>query len=184
MTIAEDILQGFRAWLQAAGDSGGTPLTDAQVIPSEDKGPRPPLPYVTVKVGPPAIVGVDEYLSFANVGQGTEKIRGLRRSTVTCTSYGLLAAEWVRYATLVSGLQPSLTILDAAGLSITETGVVDLSALIDTEFENRVLTTFSADINYESVPSAATPNLLTAQATATWDPEGATLVDVISVTPP
>lgn len=39
----EGVIQGVRAWLKAA-----VGLTDAQVIPGDDKGPRPPLPYLVV----------------------------------------------------------------------------------------------------------------------------------------
>lgn len=41
----ESILQGVRSYLKAV-----LSLTDAQVIPANDKGPRPPLPYMTVRM--------------------------------------------------------------------------------------------------------------------------------------
>lgn len=59
----ELILQGARAWLKATGSRGG--LTDAQVIPADDKGPRPSMPYLTLKLTASDIqVGEDELVNF------------------------------------------------------------------------------------------------------------------------
>lgn len=61
MTTAENILQACREWLKASAKAGG--LTDSQVIPADDDGPRPPLPYLTVKLTTIDVsVGVDEDL--------------------------------------------------------------------------------------------------------------------------
>lgn len=60
-TTAETILQACRAWLKAGAKAGG--LTDDQVIPADDDGPRPPIPYLTVKLTTLDLpVGVDEEL--------------------------------------------------------------------------------------------------------------------------
>jgi hypothetical protein len=57
-TTREHILQTAREWIKSAAG-----LTDDQVIPADDKGPRPELPYVTVKVTAHDIqIGEDEDL--------------------------------------------------------------------------------------------------------------------------
>lgn len=53
MSPAETILQAARAWLKAWAHPDGTALTDKQVIASDAGGPRPPLPYLAVKVTSP-----------------------------------------------------------------------------------------------------------------------------------
>ena len=59
----EFILQGVREWLKLCGSSAG--LSDAQVIPSKDSGPRPPLPYITVNVtSSDMMIGEDEPVVF------------------------------------------------------------------------------------------------------------------------
>lgn len=61
-TTAERILQAVRAWLKAAAVRGDA-LDDAQVIPADAKGPRPDLPYLTVKLTVHDVVeGSDEGL--------------------------------------------------------------------------------------------------------------------------
>ncbi len=44
----EQILQSVRAIVKPLARPGGAALTDAQIIPANDKGPRPPQPYLTV----------------------------------------------------------------------------------------------------------------------------------------
>lgn len=61
-STAERILQAIRSWLASSSKAGAT-LTDAQVIPADAKGTRPPLPYLTVKVLVHDLaVGMDEDL--------------------------------------------------------------------------------------------------------------------------
>lgn len=72
---AELVLQGVREWLKLSGARAG--LTDEQVIPGDDKGPRPPAPYLTVKViSSETPVGEDEPVVFLGdevlVGAGAE----------------------------------------------------------------------------------------------------------------
>lgn len=60
--ITEQVLQALRAWLRANGSAAG--LTDAQVWVDSSKGPRPPLPYLSVRVLASDIpVGEDEVVS-------------------------------------------------------------------------------------------------------------------------
>ena len=46
--LHEQVLQSVRTWLKANGSAAG--LTDAQVWTESSKGPRPPLPYLTVRL--------------------------------------------------------------------------------------------------------------------------------------
>lgn len=60
--ITEQVLQGVRTWLKSNGSAAG--LTDAQVWVDSSKGPRPALPYLTVKMTASDIpVGEDEVVS-------------------------------------------------------------------------------------------------------------------------
>ena len=57
--ITEQVLQSVRDWLIANGSAAG--LTDAQVWVDSSKGPRPPLPYLSVRILAADIpVGEDE----------------------------------------------------------------------------------------------------------------------------
>jgi hypothetical protein len=187
MTVRNDIVQGIREWVKAFGDPAGA-LADNQVIKADQDGPRPAVPYVTVKVTTLSVVGVDERLTYDNAGQGTVKVRGIRRAVVQCTAYGTEAAEWLSYALLVSGIDAAMDQLSAAGISIDEgSTMTDLSALMDTAIENRTLQELRVLYCFESTPVTGI-NLLTAQAAVTYDPEGAdpltdTIIVTITVTP-
>lgn len=84
----ESILQGVRAWLIAAAG-----LTTAQVIPGDDKGPRPPLPYLVVTV----------LTDDAPTGQDTRQ--SVEGDTVTVDG----GAEGDTYAVTVLGVEVNYT---------------------------------------------------------------------------
>ncbi len=76
----EGILQAIRALLKPLARPGGTALSNAEIIPSEDKGPRPSMPYLTVKI-----------LSFGvEVGTPAALSYGAARVTVTTQATGFV----------------------------------------------------------------------------------------------
>lgn len=140
MAVREDILQGIRTWLKASES-----LTNAQIIPSDDDGPRPPLPYLTVKVlTADAEIGHDEDIrALDGGGLPTIKARGERRATVSVQAYGTAAEAWLSTALLKRRLPSIQEILIGAGLTIEPLGPIrDISRLVDTSFEAR----FSLDL--------------------------------------
>jgi len=61
VSLRDTILQSSRAWIKVG--AARVPLSDAQVILANTKGPRPPLPYLTVRmIAVDLPIGVDELL--------------------------------------------------------------------------------------------------------------------------
>lgn len=75
MSAREEILQACRAWIQASADVSAT-LTGAQVVPANDKGPRPDLPYITVLV------------TLADMVEGRDEPRQTFADTLTVIAAG------------------------------------------------------------------------------------------------
>ncbi len=151
MTVKSTILQGVREWLMATASSAA--LTDYQVIPADDKGPRPALPYLTVRVGPIARVGEEEAVHDKNVdGDPVVTQKGLRRSIVSVNGYGEGAEEWLAQAVLCLGAKAATDQLDyGAGIVVVASfDPTDLSALVDTEIEARVQQDFEVFFMLES----------------------------------
>lgn len=179
MTVKADIGQGVRAWLQAAGNPPtggglGAPLTDAQVILTDSKGPRPPLPYLSVKVIVPGTrIGEDERIDSIGDGDVPQiSVRGARVATVSVNAFGAAAIEWVTNAVLGLTLPPVRDIVDAAGLTInTFGGATDLSVVLDTAFEDRVLHEFEVQYRTDTAPVDAI-EALTAEMDYTADGGG------------
>lgn len=135
MAVREDILQGIRTWLKTSES-----LTDAQVIPADDDGPRPALPYLTVKVlTADAEIGRDEDVrSTDGSGDPTLVVRGERRATVSVQAFGTTAEGWLSTALLKRRLPSIQEVLLGVGLTIEPMGPIrDLSRLVDTAIEPR-----------------------------------------------
>jgi hypothetical protein len=202
MTTREELLQAIRGWLMA-----GTSLTDLQVIPADDKGPRPALPYVTVKVLAADIpIGRDAKRSIEVVvvtvtggAEGTEYelevngetishtrtaddtdatvatelaeladeidgveawaetaaaewVRGYRRATVSIQAFGDQAASWVEDAILALSTDAIQLELETLGVTIEAEGSTDLSGLVDTSIEARVVRELDVTYDLRSTP--------------------------------
>lgn len=153
MTTRETILQTVRAWFKTA-----LSLTDAQIIPADDKGPRPPLPYLTVKVTTADIaVGFDEQVRELNPATDVPTVRGRghRSGTVSVQGYGSITSGWLEVATLRLQRDTIQRLLCDAGITVIPPGggVSDLSALVDTEIEPRYLREF--EIGYSVIDTDA-----------------------------
>ena len=144
MTVRDQILQGVRAWFKAALN-----LTNAQIIPADDKGPRPPLPYLTVRVSAgDTPTSVDEHRHADDGAGGVQwRTRGERSAVVDVQGYDIAGATttagWIEDAALRITRPDVAAVLDAAGLSVVDRGsTVDVSALLDSQIERRHLRTF------------------------------------------
>ncbi len=155
MSVHGTILQAAREWFKVA--NGG--LTDAQVIKANPKGPRPPLPYLSIKVS-----GYDEAESFdetrtADDGAGgiTWSVRGSRSGTIDVQGYAAngddTPAEWIADAMLRRARPDVSTVIDTAGLTVIDEGqTIDIARALDTETEWRFLRTVS--VRYAVTDSA------------------------------
>ncbi len=137
MTIAEDLLQDVRNWLKDE-----LSLTDAQVIPADDKGPRPPLPYLTVKVLAHDIPeSWDEILRGVDGSDNpTQAVRGQRSFTVSLQGFGEGADELLQDAVLSLQFDSVQETLATAGLSLFPlVGASNDTVVRDTSFEPRYI---------------------------------------------
>lgn len=143
MSVHESLVQAARQWLKSAAT-----LTDAQVIPGDEKGPRPAPPYLTVTViALDIVVGEDEYAeAIDGAGLPVRKVRGLRAGALSVQGFGD-ATDWLTTATLKLKNAAIKAALDAAGFTITaRAGMTNLSALRDTAIEARHVREF--DVSY------------------------------------
>lgn len=108
--------------------------------------PRPPKPYVTIKViSGPIATGLDEYR--LNVG-GTFDVTGLRKYTVNLQAFGVEAYDILAtLQTLIDNREKRAVLTDQADISVVNRGAVtDLSELLETGYESRA----SLDITFNS----------------------------------
>jgi hypothetical protein len=154
MATLEEIIQAVRAWHKLA-----LGLTDAQIIPADDKGPRPTPPYLTVKVTTPGIdIGTAERLDGVDGGSPTLTIRQLRRAVVSVQGFGDDAIEWLDYAGLALDLPDVYDLLAAAGLTVDTLGEArNLSGFVDTEIEPRYLREYSITYKVATDPAVLVP---------------------------
>lgn len=155
MSVSEAILQATRAWLKAA-----TGLPDEKVIPSDDKGPRPALPYLTVKVIVSDVpVGHDEQRrGLDGSGNPVVHILGQRRATLSIQGFGAATSESLAMANLKL-LDPSTRdTLRIAGVSLRALGgLTDISRVVDTAFEARFLREYDVAYRISSAPVEQVP---------------------------
>lgn len=146
MTIQLDIIRAVRGWLKAAVSPA---LADAKVIPADDKGPRPALPYLTVKLTTlHQRMGEDERgvevveVTPEGGGAPTERVdltvTGARRGVLQLRGFGEAPGDWLAAAELALSDPQVLLTLGAAGVSVRSLGgLLDLAALLDTKIEAR-----------------------------------------------
>jgi len=183
VSTRDEILQAVRAWFVAAIPEIVASSTDAtaphQIIKHDAKGPRPGLPYLTVKVSTADEgVGVDE-VRHADVGGGSPpeisewRARGERAGVIDIQGHdaqgATVAAGWLECAVTRLTRPDIEAIIDAAGLTIVNRGtVLDVSALLDEEIERRHLRTI--EVRYgvrDSGPGL--PELLTTETSMTFE---------------
>lgn len=154
------IRNGFFNFLRAASvPAGDDILTELQVIPANDGGVRPTLPYLTINVSViGAQVGQDEDLPGTDGGGNpTMRHRGERRATVSVQGFGARTAGWLTSAVLRLRADAIKAIVDTAGLSINGwTPLQKVSGLVDTSIEARFSQDFTVDYNITTAPEAQT----------------------------
>jgi len=157
MTTREDIIQGVRSWIKASSDL--TPLSDAQVIKSEQDGPRPQIPYLTVGLTTfDIVVGSDDIRSgLDGSGIPTVSVRGQRRATATVQAFGDLATEWLTEAKSSIWKESAKAILKDAGLSVSilGSGQSNIAAVIADQTELRSTQDFDIAYTYNSNESTS-----------------------------
>jgi hypothetical protein len=121
---------------------------------ADQDGPRPPLPYLLVRVVVWDLpVGEDEDL-VDDSDPPTWRARGQRTSTVSINAFGGSAAGWLERANLMLRAPSILAQLDAAGLALRpQGGLNNLSALRDSGTEAR----FQRDYAVDYVRSGSAP---------------------------
>lgn len=141
MTIQSDLLAAVRSWLKAAATPA---LADAQVILADGKGPRPALPYLTVKLTTlHQRQGEDEVgVEVVDEGEPGERVdlvvTGARRAVLQVRGFGEAPGDWLAAAELALSDPQVLLTLGAAGVSVRALGgLLDLAALLDTKIEAR-----------------------------------------------
>lgn len=173
-----------RAWLIAAGVAGGVPNPDRAVVLADQDGPRPPLPYLVVRVVVYDIpVHEDEDL-VDDADPPTWRARGLRTSTVSVNAFGGSAAAWLERANLMLRAPSIRAQLDAAGFALRPNGGINnLSALRDSGTETRFQRDFAVDYTREgSVPddTEALVELAEAVHEDTWQGSPDDLVQTVT----
>ncbi len=104
-------------------------------------------------VVPGTVVGEDERVDTVSGSTPQIHTRGARRATVSVNAFGAGAIEWVTNAILGLTLPPVRDVVDAAGLTIDAVGgPTDLSRVLDTAFEERMLYEFEVQYGLESAP--------------------------------
>ena len=149
MTIEDTLYRAVLDWLKVGCVAyGATPLTDSQVVRSKQVNAanvRPPKPYLTVNlVASDVPVGVDEDVDAVSGSDPTRTVYGVRTGTVSVQGYGSEAYDWLTLARTSLRRDSVQRQLKAAGLTVyNQSGVTDLSVLLDTSFEPRYLKEFS-----------------------------------------
>lgn len=143
------------AWLVAAGASGGISSPDAKVIVADQGGPRPPLPYLTVKaIVYDVPVGRDQ--EFRNDAATPEwRAHGQRAGTLSVNAYGVGAEAWLERATQflrAPAIKAQLSaVLSGTGINLEPIGGIrNLSGLVDDEIEPRFQRDFAVAYQLES----------------------------------
>jgi hypothetical protein len=150
----------MRAFLQLAGvPPGDPPLTDDQVIPSEDttadRGQRPPKPYATVLV---LVDGIPEgmaHVRYDLTGGGAPQRTATKDegATVSVQGFGPGSGDWLRRAVLGLYRADVQALNLANGLTILEHGGVrDLRIAVGTAFEARTLAEFEVQYRVAAEP--------------------------------
>lgn len=111
-----------------------SPAIQAIVIFQSEGGPRPPKPYVTIKIQGPTKVGSTD---DDRVVEGEFVQSGIRSFPITVAAYGEQAHDLITF--LQSALEFNVDLLLVHGFGVGPINpAVDLTQLLDTQFEKRV----------------------------------------------
>ena len=179
MSDREAIMQSIRSALKASALA----LTDAQVIPTGDPGPRPPIPYLTVKVAryhDPVAGPGDSWCVYHDDGDKKSERQNVTAS-VDLVGYGRGALDWLEGLDSVMRLDSAARAeLDLAGVGYRQaTAVVDVSTALDTHIEYRATRSITLDYQRKS-PQFDVANATTISGSVVYDSTSA-LTDSVSI---
>lgn len=142
----EAVENAARLWLVAAGAAGGVPNASRAVIFADQDGPRPPLPYVTLRIETFDLpVGEDED-RVDDSDPPTWRGRGNRRGSISVNAFGAGAADWLERAHLFLRAPSVKAQLTAAGIGVRPLGAPNnLSRLLDDKSQTRFQRDFAID---------------------------------------
>lgn len=135
MTIRDDLRTAARNLLVAVSDA-----TDAKVIDAGAKGPRPAMPYVTVRVSSVGggTHGPAERVDGLSGATPTARMQERREAVVSLQGYGDTAYTWLEQLQINLDSPASLVAQEASKVAaLLQTGLADLSALLGTSEESR-----------------------------------------------
>lgn len=151
MTIRDDLLTAARDLLIAVSDA-----TDAKVINAGAKGPRPDLPYVTVRLTTTGggTHGPAERIDGLNGSTPQATMRERREAVVSYQGYGPESYDWLDQLQGNIDAPASLTQQATSEVAaILQTGVSDISALLDTAEETRCTMDVRLRYQYSTAPA-------------------------------
>lgn len=136
LTLSDQILAKVRGWLLEITD-----LTADQIVPADDSGPRPDLPYVTIQVLTSDILAAHAERSYEEdevTGDLVESVRAHYTGSIQLDGYGRSAYDYIARAGRMLRSTQSVDYLRGEKITLRLTGGInDLSALVDDEIEAR-----------------------------------------------
>ena len=141
MAVLEPIIQALREWLFQT-----TKLDRLQIIPADEDGVRPELPYLTIDIvhlDDPG--GTDELLGGTDTkGRPIAYGRGFRQGQITVNGYGPSSADLIMQASVQLTHPRILRLMCDRGFSLRPISpLLDLSELVSTKIEKRFAKDFS-----------------------------------------
>lgn len=176
--IDEELIQGVRQWIYKA-----TGLDRKRIIPADDPGERPKLPYIMVDlIQFDDQVGQDELEGGCDtLGRPTVVARGYRRATVTLQGYGVGSAQLITKAALRLNNPSILELMQTNNFSARPINpATDISELASNEIEKR----FAKDFELQYLLRDTDPEVLVEPTTFTFDMtyEPGSLLDTLTIT--
>jgi len=152
MSARSDLNTGLRAWIL-----GLSPTTDDKLINSGAKGPRPALPYLSLRI---TFVGGGQHGPAERIEttDGTNPIISMmerREATVSIQGFGPTAEEWLESLQELMDSPDSMKLQKDNDLSIRAlNGISNNSFVIGTQEEDRYL--FEVSVLYRRLSDSQT----------------------------
>jgi len=167
MSVRDDLRAAARNLLMTLAS-----VPDGKLIYSGEKGPRPALPYVSVRVIAPGggnAFGTAVSLDGLNAGTPTESMQQRRRATISIQGYGSGSVDWLDTMMILIESAASTTQQQVDGISASVlTPTSDNSQQLDTQEEPRYLLELVFMYQYRSDPVDQV-ELLTAEVSTTLE---------------
>lgn len=164
MTIREDLIQAVREVVMVAAS-----LTDAKCIPADDNGPRPALPYLTVRVSSPGRQLAHEGVGGISGASPTLTQRGWYEARCDLVAYGRGGEEWLDLLVLRLSRENVQAECATRGISIDVSGAaVSTAQARDTSIEE--VAALELTVAYRVTDTAETlAELVTVEASISLD---------------